>query len=1022
MPETLDSISTTKMHEIGCADPAKALSTLKALPGMGITDSMIDDLLPSLLAAMKNSPDPDRALNNFERWFISLTNRAPYYYNLLNHPIALRIFFSICGVSQFFSDILIQNPEYFDILANPSDRAKTKTASTLYQELSAFVDIVSILDMKLDVMRRFKRKEILRIGVRDILDLTDMPTASLEFSDLADVSVQKCLEIAINTISERYGVKNPPAMTIIGMGKLGGRELNYSSDIDLMFVCDDDCDQFQSEKSISPLDFALKTAEHVVNYLSKNIYGGHLFRVDMRLRPEGRFGPLVRTLSSYLAYYESWSEPWERQSLLKARPIAGDPRLASSFMEMITPFVYRPLVTTDFIRSIQENKVRIERKALIDGVEHTNVKIGYGGIRDIEFTIQLLQLELGGKHPIVRTQNTLEAIRRLRQIGALKDTEAMHLAEDYVYLRNLEHRLQILYELQTQTLPFDVKERQLLARRMGYSTLNEFNTNHLFHTQRVHNICRKLFYQRLTDDPLLSPLSQLLENMEEPSAKQEIENLLREFGFVDIPRAFEHLKIATIGGEYGRTRPASQKRFLELAPRLLTACRRTGNPDAALDGLEYLALAMPNREQLYRTLIESDELLDRICLLSASSPALTQTLSRHLEWMDMLVVGDESDAQPQSTENSIAELRGRLSKSDSKDAYWETLSHWYQRQRLLIGAEDIWMEISIREVQKELSIAADTVLDSLLLNAIETAAIRYPETEVLLQSVAVIGLGKLGGMELGYGSDWDILLVYEEEPSSDPPPKLHLSLELMAETLLGASSVLRVRGAEVEIDARLRPEGRFGVLVRSTEDYRSYYLNQADTWERQALMKARYCAGNAATASRFIKIEENAVYEVPFTQKTEDDIKHMKHRIENERLKPELKYSDIKLGFGGINDIEFTAQLYQMKEGGKREKLRIPETVTALHRLGAFGILRISETTRLVETYLFLSQVRNRLALLGGLPTDTLPENTIRLRTLAIGLGVVDSKTDKAEERLRGIIQERMKEARGIVERLFWGC
>jgi glutamate-ammonia-ligase adenylyltransferase len=186
-------------------------------------------------------------------------------------------------------------------------------------------------------------------------------------------------------------------------------------------------------------------------------------------------------------------------------------------------------------------------------------------------------------------------------------------------------------------------------------------------------------------------------------------------------------------------------------------------------------------------------------------------------------------------------------------------------------------------------------------------------------------------------------------------------------------------------------------------------------------MKARYSAGNAATADSLLKIVENAVYEVPFTQKTEDDIKHMKHRIENERLKPELKYSDIKLGFGGMNDIEFTAQLYQMKEGGKKEKLRIPETVTALHRLGAFGILRISETTRLVETYIFLSQVRNRLALLGGLPTDTLPEDTIRLRTLAIGLGVVDSKTEMAEERLRGIIQERMKEARGIVERLFWG-
>lgn len=1020
MPETLDSLTPSRMQEIGCTDPVKALRTIKALPGMGITDSMMDDLLPSLLASMANSPDPDRALNNFERWFNSLTNRAPYYHNLLNHPIALRIFFSICGVSQFFSDILIQNPEYFDILANPRDRAITKSSSVLYQELSAFTDSVSVLDMKLDVMRRFKRQEILRIGVRDILDLTDMPSASLEFSDLADVSVQKCLEIASGVIGERYGVTNPPAITILGMGKLGGRELNYSSDIDLMFVCDDDNPQFQSAKSLTPLDFSLKVAENVVNYLSKNSYGGHLFRVDMRLRPEGRFGALVRTLSSYRAYYESWAEPWERQSLLKARPIAGDPSLATAFMDMITPFVYRPLVTTDFIRSIQENKERIERKAVIDGVERTNVKIGYGGIRDIEFTVQLLQLKLGGRHPIVRTQNTLEGIRRLRQIGALNDTEAAQLSEDYIYLRTLEHRLQILYELQTQTMPVENRERQLLARRMGFSNIDEFNSNHQRHTERVHDHCQRLFYQRTSEERIQSPLSQLLENMDDALAKREIENLLKEAGFIDIGRAMDHMKIATIGGEYGRTRPTSQRRFLELAPRLLTACRRTGNPDAALDGLEYLALAMPNREQLYRTLIESEELLDRLCLLSASSPVLIQTLSRRLEWMDMLVAENETDISPQNRDGMIAELRGRLYKAKTDDAFWETLSHWYQRQRLLTGAKDIWMEISIRPVQKELSAAADTVLDSLLRYSIEHAAARYPETINFLQSVAVIGLGKLGGMELGYGSDWDILLVHNEDTLTTAPPNLHLSLELMAETFLGSSRELRVRGAEVEIDARLRPEGRFGALVRSVEDYRNYYLTQAETWERQTLLKARYCAGDEKTASLFLTAVENAVYEVPFTLRMEADIKHMKHRIETERLKPELKYSDIKLGFGGMSDIEFTTQLYQMKEGGEKRKLRTTETVNALHGLGIIGILRISETTRLVETYNFLSHVRNRLALLGGLPTDKLPEDVIRLRTLAIGLGIVDSKSERAEERLRKTIQERMKEARGIVERLFW--
>ena len=975
--------------------------------------------MPSLLDALGRSPDPDRALISFHRWTEAVTSRYTHFQYLIGHPAALDIFFTVCGTSQLFSDILIRNPEYFEILANPGVRGGVKSGGALYRELSSFVDSVIRVELKLEAIRRFKQREILRIGARDILGLADMPSTTLEFSNLADACVQKCYELGMREIAP--AAESQPSFAVVAMGKLGGQELNYSSDIDLIFIMGDDDESSDSA-------FAHKLAEFVVNGLSRNLQNGHLFRVDMRLRPEGRFGALVRTVQSYRAYYESWAEPWELQALIKARFVAGDARLGEAFMSMVSPFVYRRNVDSEVLESIRRNKRSIERKAEIQNQSHSNVKLGIGGIRDIEFLVQALQLQLGGRNPLVRTPNTLDAISRLRHAGALTPSEAAELGDAYVFLRNIEHRLQILYELQTQTMPVDPPERRLLARRMGFPDAQSFDAEYDRRTARVRSYLDEIFYGG-REEPESGEGEEwrtLLESADTPEAAEQIESKLALGGFRE-PDRIRRLILADVAGtQYGRARPESRGLFIELAPALLSACSRTGDPDRAFEAIDALALASPNRAELYRALVHSDELLNRLCQLGAGSPPLVLSLARHLEWMDLLVSDEIIDPGPKSKESVLSDLRSRIPTKrgtpDSNDRFWDTAALFLQRERLRITARDLWGEIPCATVGKEISAVADAILEGLLGLGKAQVLQRYSSAGVrsALDSVAVIGLGKLGGAELGYGSDWDFLLVFDEgEAVGEADTDIYPALNLLAEFILNATQELRTRGAQIEIDPRLRAEGRFGALIRSVSEYEAYYRDQALTWEKQVLTKARFCAGNAATGRAYVEAVHETIYKHPLSAEAQQEIQRMKHRIENERLKPDRSESDLKLGHGGLSDIEFLAQLYQMREGSRNPDVRATGTVEALLALGSSGALRGPEAARLAEAHGFLSCVRNRLSLLGGSLADALPDDAARLRTIAVGLGYTDSPTASAEPEFSHRVRATMKETRQTFDRLF---
>lgn len=1016
---TADLPLRAQLEEAGFTDPARAERIIRSLAGQGVTDDDVELMIPLLLRSLAASPDPDRALNNFERWFQSVTNRITHVRYLLGHPAAVEIFFTVCGTSQFFSDILIRNPEYFEILANPGVRGGAKSAGTFYRELSAFVDAIVRPELKLEAMRRFKHREILRIGTRDILGLADMPATAHEFSGLADACIQKCLEIA-----QAASGPGPMPFAVIAMGKLGGQELNYSSDIDLLFVAGD---EGPSEAAADWPAACIRLAERLVSGLSQNMASGHLFRVDMRLRPEGRFGPLVRTLASYRAYYENWAEGWERQSLIKARVVAGDAAVGRAFMEMASEFVYRRHVDAAFVEEIRRNKRRIERKAELEGQSKSNVKVGIGGIRDVEFTVQLQQLVLGGRNPLVRTPNTIDAIRRLRHVGVLTPAQASELAEDYCFLRTVEHRLQILYELQTQTLPSEPGELRLLARRLGYSSAEAFLQDYERRTNRVRAHCLALFYGELEGPALAESGSEwrdLVANMDSPQVRRTVEERLAQMGFADAGAVCSMMQVAALGSEYGRARPEASRLFAELAPRLLDACVRTGDPDTAFRSIELLAAAAPNRAELYRSFLGAEDVLDRLCRLGAGAPALVQGLAKHLEWLDLLVSDEIIDPAVKGSDAIRRELAERLPQgyTTADDATWDILALYYRRELLRIAARDLWGEVPPWHASRELSELADGLIDAILQGACREVGARYPQSEAMLQSVAVIGLGRLGGQEPGYGSDWDVLFVWDPGEGHHEEGSGRAGLNALAEVLLGAGERLRVRGAAVMLDARLRPEGRFGALVRSWSDYAEYYRTAAQLWERQTLLRARFVAGNRHTGERYLAAAHEAVYGPPFRAEDQSAMISMKRRIERERLKPQEQYSDLKLGLGGLSDIEFITQLWQMRSGKAHPRVRTSRTVDALHALAAEGVLRTADVVRLVEHYEWLSSVRNRLALREGLPVDVLPADAAARRVVAVSLGVMDDASARAEDRLAAQARDRMADVRALTERLFYNA
>jgi glutamate-ammonia-ligase adenylyltransferase len=1036
----LEQLTESQLAAIGFIDPPKALQQIRGLAGSGISDDELASLLPALLTALRISPDADRALSAFARWFGAVGNPATYLQFLRVHPVALELFCLVTGSSQYFADLLIRTPEYMEIIANPGVRGGTKTAAAFYRDVSALVDICRQPELKRDALRRWKAREMLRIGVRDLIGLADMPATAREFSNLADSCVQKAFEIALAT----HPATPTPPFAVIAMGKLGGQELNYSSDIDLMFVHADGLphDVLQaSGRRVDTITYLNRLAESLIKVLAEETANGHVFRVDMRLRPEGRFGPLTRSLSGFAAYYESWAEGWERQALLKARFIAGDRALGDAFIALATPFVYPRYVTQSFLEEVRANKRRIEQKCALEGQTETNIKTGYGGIRDIEFIVQSLQLQHGGAQPRLRTPGTLPALQRLRHAHLLTDRQAHELADDYQFLRTLEHRLQLLQGFQTQTLPptTDTRERTLAARRMGFIDGSVFEAELRRRRERVHAYLQYLLYDNNDDNAIRSQIAEidaiwpdlndLLDNIDAAFARERLAALLQAAGFRDISAALNALQLPMRGNEFGEMPPDTPREFKAIAPRLLNQAVRSADPDAALAGVEALALAVPNRAQLYAALDDSPETLARLVTLAGASPPSIRQLCRRLEWMETLF-NPEAPEEVELSNNlrSLAptpELAARVQGAKDYEAKLDVVARYQQREMLLIGARDIWEEADVVDTMHALTRLAGSVLQALLDIGADHLIAAHPDPDFAretLARVAVVGLGKLGGVELGYASDLDVIFVYDE-PHARRMSKQSAERFALAEALVtrvtNAGKALEPRGAQLDLDLRLRPWGRKGALIHTLRGLAAYHRSAGETWERQAALKARYVAGNAAVGRRCERILHAVSYGRGVTPGEDAAVQAMKGRIENERLKPEERETNLKLGWGGLTDIEWIAQRLQLLHGPGHPELRHPFTLRALSALAAARLLDNAEADVLIATYLLLTRLRNANWLYNGAGQDRFPADPKRARALARQFGYTDTEQEDAAKCLWENVRAHMQETRRIFMRRF---
>ena len=999
-----------RLATAGCLDPAQAAKTLEHLGGDAETRGHLDALLPSLLAALRRVPDSDLALNNLDRFAQAVLDRRFILGLFRDHPPVLHLALTILGSSQFLSDLLIRQPQLFEWLLEPGMIRQPKRRADLDDEAAQAVRPRQPLEQQWTALRRFKAREILRIGLQDLLGRQPLTGITEELSNLADVVLETAYQICRREMLARHGLPQigeagcplrECGFVILGLGKLGGGELNFSSDIDPIFVYEGGGETAgvaaadgSRTGQLSNQEYFRKLGEMLVKSLADSSPDGHLYRVDLRLRPEGRTGAIAASLRACEIYYESWGRTWERQALIKARAAAGDLSLGESFLRMVSPFVYRQSLDFSALDEIRAMKNRINVSLAQARGERRNVKLGYGGIREVEFLTQGLQLVYGGRNAWVREPNTLRALHRLSSQGLIGDGDYEVLAQAYTFLRKLEHRLQILHDRQTHSLPGDAKELTTLARRMGYLAAEHadpaaaLQAEYERHTSEV----RRLYDAFLgtlrppedADDTEVSadPISLFFTT---DLAPEQARDRLASVAFEDLDRAVRDLVLLRDGQAFAAHSGGARRALAQLAPALIGALATVPDPDLALSTFERFVAMLGGRTTYLELLADSTDLLRRLVTLFGTSEFLSGTLLRYPELLDALLA--PGPMARLGREALLGDVARAVGAAETPSARLDALRRVKKAEELRIGLQDILDRQDVAATHAALSRLAEACVEAALRLAERELAERFGAPEPA--GVTVVGMGKLGGGELGYASDLDLLFVYRADGETVGPERISHAeyFSKLADRVGKLLTTITQEGAAYRVDMRLRPGGQKGPLAQPLEAFERHFARMADLWERQAYIKARPVAGDPALAADFLGVVHRFVYEGPLLPDLATQVHAMRQRMETERAAGPARGAHVKLGSGGIVDVEFLAQYLQLAHGGPAAELRTPNTLEALRALEAAGHLAAAEATALQEAYRFLRRVENRLRIVADLSVNTLPSAPAKLETLAKRMG-----------------------------------
>ncbi|QJC21658.1 bifunctional [glutamine synthetase] adenylyltransferase/[glutamine synthetase]-adenylyl-L-tyrosine phosphorylase [Arcanobacterium buesumense] len=887
---------------------------------------------------------------------------------------------AILGFSTALSDLLIVHPQLLTALGDQLD-----ADHSLQIHLANDDERSHIAALRLAYYQR-----LITIAAHDLTHEHPhalLPKISTLISDLVDQTLQVGVNLAYRYVSDAHKID----FAVIAMGKSGARELNYISDVDVIYIA-------QPRDPNTPDSEVTRIGTALANWLSRAVTTPGpipaLWELDPNLRPEGKQGPLVRTLASYQAYYDRWAQPWEFQALLKARPVAGDQQTGQAFIDHVWPKVWHIANTDGFVDDVRKMRQRVEANLPRKRAER-ELKLAPGGLRDIEFTVQLLQLVHGRTDTTLRVAHTITAIKALSQAGYIGRQSGAKLEEHYRFLRLLEHRSQLQRLRRTHEVP-PLSQLGTIATSLGYSA-EELEER--WHTIRreVRELHSAIFYHPLL--PSLASLSPDNVVLEEHAAKER----LAAIGFTDPQRALRNLHALTAG----LSRTATIQRHV--LPAMIGWMAQASEPDHGLNAFRDVSEQLGTTSWYMRLLRDSAVVAPRLAKLLATSryiAAMLPTLPDAIVWLE-----DDAQLIPRTRDQLAHELAALLRRRKTPEQKAMAGRYLRRKEILRMAIGQTLGLVSANEVHKALSDVMDLAIEASLAAACQT-------TQCLARHT-VIALGRLGGNEIGYVSDADVLFVYESQEGISDDVAYAEAKGVATRTL----ALLSAPGAEPSItaDIQLRPEGKQGAVTRSIESYLAYYERWGSTWERQALLRARYCCGDKSLAQRWLAGIENFRYpHQGLAPNQVQEIQMMKIRMEKERIPRGVDpLRHVKLGRGGLADVEWTIQLLQLHFAGRYPQLRGSSTCAMITTAVSLGLMEKHEGEILIEAWSQASQIRGLNVLATGKTgssVDIVPDDSEVLRLMAAIAHIPLQRSQDISE----LYARAARRARTVTNKLFY--
>lgn len=1031
MSSTQQEFRVLDLIRAGLQDLDKARALLDGLRADGVSN----EHLHLLLNTLEKACDPDMALRNLVDIVKALQSQGRHFSDTIVDEAGFAKLITVLGVSDEMGKLMRFRPELVEAAANDTceshlynhkqRRAHVLEAVGADPEDTAMPTASHPLAQAATALRQTYRKQLAAIMAQDATaaDPTEIqPRISQELSDLADAALEGALAIARNEVEGSEHVR----FAIIGMGKLGARELNYVSDVDLIYVvepADHDVDGITLSRVGTKM---ATTMQRVCQSVIMGVAEPTLWQIDGGLRPEGKDGPLVRRLESHEAYYEQWAENWEFQALLKARPVAGDPELGEAYMAMTRPFVWTASKRDNFVYDCQQMRKRVE-DLIPTPLKDREIKLGQGGLRDVEFTVQMLQLVHGRSDETLRTSSTLESLRALAEGGYVSRAQAKKLSWDYRFERVLEHRQQMWALKRTHLFPDLGKPNRGVLERKQEIDVDELNRNvELRRLSRAFRMHPEELVEKYDDTrrevrrlhldiyyrPML-PINAGLEDEQVELSAKVMKERFESIGFADADAAMRHVAALTAGV----SRAAKINRIL--LPAVLQWLGEGQNPDMGLLNWRKLEENFGTESEYLGFLRDSSSAAQRLCHVLSNSRFLGDALNKSVESVTWL--GEDESLKPRSRSSLDVQTVSALERNAGNiNDFANSIRSMRRHEIERIGLA--WMSGAIDGAE---SLTGMTDVYDAALEAALQWAIRHQKNNMGLTdapaSIAIIGMGRYGGREVNFSSDADVIIIYRPSEGADDG-QANLFARKVQEDLRAILQGPTTFEPKIELDMDLRPEGKNGPLVRSYASCEEYYRSWASTWEHQALLRARYAAGDAVLAEDFLmniadplRYPKNDLTEAQITE-----IRKLKARMEAERLPRGVRRDrHLKLGKGGLSDVEWTIQLLQLQHAGNNANLRVNGTLEALDELERRKLIDTADAVILRKAWCMCTAARNGSYLWSGRvnQADILPDDTYSLGGIAVYLGYDANRGQHFENDLLAV----MRKSRDVMERLFYG-